>query len=90
MPVRGLFLSRAGMAGAILATLVFLPKVMVKANMESWFTDYLANPYASFIIIMIIGIAIFNYRYFGNKILFLLTLIPVGLVAYLYVWALYL
>ena len=74
----------------MLGTLVFLPKVLVKAGMESSFTDYLANPYASFIIIMIIGICVFNYRFWGHKLLFILTLIPVGLVAFLYIWALYL
>lgn len=90
MAVRGLFVSRAGMAAVILAALVFLPKVLVKANMESWFTDYLANPIASFIVIMLVGIAIFSYRFIGHKVFFLITLIPVAMVAYLYIWALYL
>jgi hypothetical protein len=90
MAVGGFHVSPAAMAGVILAATVFLPKVMVKANLESWYTDTFANPIASFIIIMLIGIALFSRRFWGHKFFFLLSLIPVGMMAYLYVWALYL
>jgi len=90
MNPKGIFLSRTGIIAALLGFFVMLPKILVKVEMESWFTHWFANPYSAFIIIMVIGICAYNYRFWGNKVLFLILLILIAIISYFYVWALYL